>query len=211
MTEDDKKRRKREDILLAARAVFSQKGYHQTTVEEIAERAGVAKGTVYLYFPSKANLLLECLRQIFEALSAKMRQIVADNETKEQVSATDILRQTVAAYLDHLNRNKDIIRLALMQLPSVAKEMDDEDAKLHIRKMPWVYVDHVEQGLSKGMDAGLIKKANPRIMALAMLGAAQNIALYHLYNHPEKDLNELTEDIVQVVKGMIISEKQEEK
>jgi len=54
----DPKERKQRRILEAATALFVEQGYRKTSVDEIARRAHVAKGTVYLYFPSKAHLLL---------------------------------------------------------------------------------------------------------------------------------------------------------
>ncbi|NJE13628.1 TetR/AcrR family transcriptional regulator [Thermococcus sp. LS2] len=47
----------REKILKAARELFAEKGYDKTTVDEIVERAGVAKGTFYNYFKSKEELI----------------------------------------------------------------------------------------------------------------------------------------------------------
>ena len=117
----------------------------------------------------------------------------------------DILRGTVGVYLDHLNRNKDMIRLALVEMPSIVRGIQEEEARRHIHRMPWLYVEYVQKGLERGMDAGQIRRTNPRVLALALLGAAQNITLYHLYNQPDKDLNELLDDIVEVVKNMILT------
>ena len=59
------------EILAAARIVFARHGYGAATVDEIADAAGVAKGTVYLYFPSKRDLFLATLREGVEALHAE--------------------------------------------------------------------------------------------------------------------------------------------
>jgi len=53
---------RRSELLTAARAVFGRKGFHDASIEEIAEMAEVAKGTVYLYYKSKKDLYLEALR-----------------------------------------------------------------------------------------------------------------------------------------------------
>ena len=50
------KANKRELILAAARETFGEKGYHNTTSEEIAKKAGVGKGTIYQYFDSKHDI-----------------------------------------------------------------------------------------------------------------------------------------------------------
>ena len=60
--------RRRDEILRTATDLFSEKGYHELTMEEIAEEIGVSKGTIYNYFSSKENLYLEILRESFEAI-----------------------------------------------------------------------------------------------------------------------------------------------
>ena len=52
---------KREQILLAARAVFAERGFHRATIKDVATRAGVADGTVYNYFENKTALILGLL------------------------------------------------------------------------------------------------------------------------------------------------------
>jgi len=58
---DDPKARKRKQIVEAATEVFIKHGYRRASVDDVAERAGVAKGTIYLYFKNKAELLLEAI------------------------------------------------------------------------------------------------------------------------------------------------------
>lgn len=57
---------RREEILSSAARLFGENGYHATTIDDVAERAGVAKGTVYWYFRSKKALFLAVLRSVSE-------------------------------------------------------------------------------------------------------------------------------------------------
>lgn len=57
---------RREEILASAARLFAETGYHATTIDDVAERAGVAKGTVYWYFRSKKALFLAVLRSVSE-------------------------------------------------------------------------------------------------------------------------------------------------
>ena len=52
--------RRRAQILAAASRVFARQGFHRTTVRQVASEAGIADGTIYLYFDSKQELLLRC-------------------------------------------------------------------------------------------------------------------------------------------------------
>lgn len=63
-------------IILAASEVFSEKGFYQTTVEEVAKKAGIGKGTIYLYFKDKEDLFSEMLSYHFCELSQEMERIL---------------------------------------------------------------------------------------------------------------------------------------
>src|SRR5215475_10801701 len=63
---------RRTELLTAARTVFSKKGFHDATIDDIAETAEVAKGTVYLYYKSKKEIYLEALRFGIESLNRKL-------------------------------------------------------------------------------------------------------------------------------------------
>lgn len=63
-------------IILAASEVFSEKGFYQTTVEEVAKKAGIGKGTIYLYFKDKEDLFSEMLSYHFCELSQEMDRIL---------------------------------------------------------------------------------------------------------------------------------------
>lgn len=65
---------KRERIIEAAARVFLEKGYHPATIDEIAEEAGVGKGTIYSYFESKAALMEEILRSTAHAHLESIRE-----------------------------------------------------------------------------------------------------------------------------------------
>ncbi len=66
---DDPKARRRRQILMAATELFVEQGYRKTSVDEVARRAGVAKGTVYLYYKTKTDLL-------FAAASFEKKKII---------------------------------------------------------------------------------------------------------------------------------------
>ena len=75
---------KRLRLVEAACAVFAEKGYASTRVAEIAERAGVGKGTVYEYFSSKEELLFAVFETINADISSRMNDALASRETTEE-------------------------------------------------------------------------------------------------------------------------------
>jgi AcrR family transcriptional regulator len=78
------------EILEAARKVFARKGFRETTVEEIADAAGVAKGTVYLYFESKREIYFAALKSGLEDLN---------RITREEVGRTSGARAKIRAFV----------------------------------------------------------------------------------------------------------------
>jgi len=96
------KQERRRSILRAARETFFQNGFHHATVDSVAERAEVSKGTVYLYFESKesllAHLLLEGLKELVGELD---RAYTQTNGTP----AEEQLRALARAYLNFFRRD----------------------------------------------------------------------------------------------------------
>lgn len=94
------------EILDAARGVFARQGFNAATVEDIADAAGLAKGTVYLYFRSKRDLYLATLRQGLEELQDEAR---AGMEAEARVAGK--IRAFIRARLDFSERNRDFFRI----------------------------------------------------------------------------------------------------
>lgn len=74
----ERQRQEREALILqVAEAVLMEKGYYETSIDEIASRVGIAKGTVYLHFPSKDDLAVAILTQDIRQLIEQVEKIVA--------------------------------------------------------------------------------------------------------------------------------------
>src|SRR3954470_22154723 len=90
------------EILEAARKVFARKGFDQTTVDDIAAAAGVAKGTLYLYFRSKRDIYLAALKEGVLALHAE-----SDHNMAAAINTPDKLRAFVATRVTYFEQNRD--------------------------------------------------------------------------------------------------------
>jgi len=82
---------KQERILQAALEVVAEKGCHEASIDEIAERAGIAKGTIYLYFRSKDSLLSALFRRGIEKMGAAIKEKV-DREASPEAQVTALIR-----------------------------------------------------------------------------------------------------------------------
>lgn len=109
---------KREQILLAAVGVFFEKDYYQATIIEIAERAGVGKGTVYEYFPSKEELFKECFSYCAEAYIQSFHQHLS-----KPSSVKEAMFNIVNTHLELVRDNRTRLHLLFTERPLNFQEL----------------------------------------------------------------------------------------
>jgi AcrR family transcriptional regulator len=114
MTDRSVSDRKRAAILDAARAVFSRKGYSDAAVEDVAEEAHIAKGTLYLYFKSKEELYLAALASDLRAMAAEGRR-----EMERRPALREKLRAFLEVRLAYTTSHQDFLRIYLAQYGSM--------------------------------------------------------------------------------------------
>src|SRR5258707_387685 len=195
---------RKERILAAAREVFFDVGIRRATVEAIAARADVAKGTVYLYFNTKeeilANLLLEGLDTLSQYLAVAFdEQAAGSGELR--------LRRLAAAYYDFYQQEPDYFRLMMafdrgQFQESVSAELYEMILHRSLRGLRWV-VNATQQG----MDEGELQPGDAR-QRTSMLWAALNGVLV-LTSHPlrrelvEQEVGKLYSGVLEtMLKGM---------
>jgi AcrR family transcriptional regulator len=101
-------------ILEAARKVFAEKGFHEATVDDIAEAAGVAKGTVYLYYESKRDVYFAALKFGIAEMYSSLLQEVQKQSTPEEK-----LRALIAAKLAYFDENRDFFKIYYSELGNI--------------------------------------------------------------------------------------------
>src|SRR5690348_11817451 len=114
MTDRSVSDRKRASILDAARRVFSRKGYAQTAVEDVADEAEIAKGTLYLYFKSKEELYMAVLAGDLRQMSAEAR-----DEMERAEGFREKLRAFFQVRLEFCKAHEDFFRIYLAEYGSM--------------------------------------------------------------------------------------------
>jgi AcrR family transcriptional regulator len=101
-------------ILEAARKVFAMKGFNEATVDDIADAAGVAKGTVYLYYRSKRDVYVAALKfGIQQMYSALEDQLKAESTTEGK------LRALIAVKLAYFDENRDFFKIYYSEVGNI--------------------------------------------------------------------------------------------
>ena len=109
-----KERRKREEmarlssIMVAAEKVFSERGYYKARMEDIAEAAELAKGTLYFYFNSKDEIYLHLLERETQKVHAEIQCRI-----KETSTFIEALEQTIGFYLEYFEKNRGFLKMFL--------------------------------------------------------------------------------------------------
>jgi AcrR family transcriptional regulator len=103
---EEKKALFRQRILGAAREVFFRDGFIAANLDEVAQRAGVAKGTLYRYFDNKGELYVAVLSQDGEVFERKLREAAASG-----ASAVEQLRGVGRFYFEHWTRNREYFQI----------------------------------------------------------------------------------------------------
>lgn len=166
-----KKRRvgdKRDRILKAAVKVFARTGFHATRVSEVAKAAGVADGTIYLYFKSKEELLVS----LFEDRVEKLLVHLAEQLPKEP-NAPARLRSIIDMQLGLLEGERElaeVITVILRQSTRLMKEL----AAPHFL----AYLDAIANVIADGQATGEFRRdVSPHVAARAIFGALDGITL----------------------------------
>jgi TetR/AcrR family transcriptional regulator, fatty acid metabolism regulator protein len=159
---------KRERILDAAVRVFARKGFHATRISEVAKAAGVADGTIYLYFKSKDTLLVS----LFEHRVQRLLTFL-ETELRGAGSAPEKLKRIVEVQLGLLERERDLAEVVTVILRQSTKLMKE----YAVPKFT-AYLDAIAGVIAEGQAAGELRKdVSPHLAARAIFGALDGIAL----------------------------------
>jgi AcrR family transcriptional regulator len=154
---ETRRRRKAErpqEIVEAAFTEFSRNGYATTTLDQIAERAGVTKGTIYVYFENKEHLFISMVR---EFTKATMDIVQGMFETHEG-STADLLRTQFSFIYEHIvedRRRREVLRMLIAEAPRFPELADRYHAEI-LRPC----LDMLKQAIQRGMDRGEIRKSS---------------------------------------------------
>src|SRR2546423_1076474 len=159
---------KRARILDAAVKVFAERGFHSATVAEIARAAGVADGTIYLYFKGKDDLLLRLFDEKMTELLAEVKAAIAQERT-----APDKLRRFIQLHLALVERNPDLASVLIVELRQSAQFLKAAD-----RQKLAAYVDLIADVVRSGQESGeLDRNISAATVKRAVFGALDELAL----------------------------------
>ena len=168
---------KRERIMSSAMRVFASKGFYGAKVSDIADDAGVADGTIYLYFKSKDDLLIS----LFEEQMARV-QVELTRAMDGAERAPDKLRRFIHAYLELVADNRhaaEVITIELRQSAKFMKEYKNPRFAEFLKTLAGV----VDEGQRQGAIRGDVPAP---VAARALFGALDELALMWVTGRGER-------------------------
>jgi AcrR family transcriptional regulator len=159
---------RRTQILTAARKVFSARGYHAASVSDILEEAKVARGTFYLYFPSKRAIFEDLLEQMFSQITGAVRRIQTDAEQ----SPLEQMFGIAWGIIDGLVTNRELTIILLREAVGLDADFDQKLTAFYQR-----LATIIEGALRLGQTMGLVRPLDPRVVAQCVLGSVKEVML----------------------------------
>jgi len=191
-----KKENRREKIIKIAAGLFSEKSYHDVTVDEIADKVGVAKGTIYLYFPSKERLYLEILEYSYEAIESLLEREIAKTDP-----ATSKLKKVLSLIFEYYRRNLDVLRILSRDETHLIREHLEFTEHWRIRR-----IKLYENILEKGQKEGSFRNTNTKLAALIIFGLVRSVMFFY---KTDKTAGEIADEVFSVISEGILSHSDE--
>lgn len=122
-------------IIIKAIKLFAAKGYHSTSIQEIAEACGIAKGTLYNYFASKEDIMLSILKYYWEMINREVEHIAKD----ENLTPKEIFLKQIQFQLEECVKHRDFIEMHIREYAiHVNDEINDFLFEIRAKKIRWI-------------------------------------------------------------------------
>lgn len=185
--------RRRREILLAAIDLFARKGFQRTEVQEIADAAGVAKGTVYRYFESKEALFLAAADLSMRELAESIDRVV--DEIKDPVQRLRKAALTVAGYFE---RYPERIELLAQERAEFRGSIPPTHLIYREQRRP-----RFEATLREAIAQGALRPVNVRALADALSYLLFGVILCGSVEHSPKKLKQLVRETIDAVLSLL--------
>jgi AcrR family transcriptional regulator len=178
---------RRAQVLRHAKRIFARKGYHRTNVAGIIARAGIARGTFYLYFHNKRDLFEELLAQVVGELKTRVHRIRLG---PGEPSPVDQLRANLRRVLNYVLAERDLTDILLNHSVGFDHELD-----VKIRDFYDRIAEQIQRSLDLGVAMRLVRRCDTRITAYCILGGIKEV-VGQLARERRRDIGVLVEEIL---------------
>lgn len=181
---------KYKQIIDAAVVVIAENGYHQAQVSKIAKQAGVADGTIYLYFKNKEDILISLFQEKMGSFIEKIRKGITGKET-----AAEKLLVMIESHFTILSEDHNMAVVTQLEL-----RQSNKDLRLKINDVLKGYFQLVDEILHFGMETGEIDpNLDIRVSRQMIFGTIDEIVTTWVMNEEKFDLVALAPSVHQLL------------
>lgn len=182
-------------IVDAAVIAIAENGYHQAQVSKIAKQAGVADGTIYLYFKNKEDILVSVFREKMALFMDNLRPVMEDSE----MSSEEKLYRMIDNHFNVLYADRHLAIVTQLELRQSNKEL-----RLKINEVLKDYLAMLDRILQEGIERGEFEKSmDIRLARQMVFGTVDEISTSWVMNDQKYDLIKLAPDVHRLLmKGM---------
>ncbi|GEK30063.1 fatty acid metabolism regulator protein [Kurthia zopfii] len=185
-----KEKPKYKQIIDAAVVVIADNGYHQAQVSKIAKQAGVADGTIYLYFKNKEDILISVFQEKMSVFIEGLQEIVV-----KEAPASEKLEFMITNHFSVLSKDKYLARVTQLEL-----RQSNRDIRLKINAVLKEYLDQLDAILEEGVQTGLFAKdMDLRLARQLIFGTIDEVTTSWVMKDHKFDLNSQSSKVYQLL------------
>lgn len=197
---EENNKKQRGAILAAAVCVFSQKGFHKAKVDEIAKRAGVGKGTIYLYFDDKSQLFAAAVAEGIETIISQLREEL-ESDLPFLQHLERLVEKNVSLYLKY----GDLTKIFHSEISNGITRK----TRIQIEEVRNRYIEFIADTLEDGHRRGYIRGVDFNLAAVGIVGFLDSLCNHQLRNKDRVDKESLHDTIFKMLTmGLVEKNKQ---
>jgi AcrR family transcriptional regulator len=158
---------RRKQVLRHAKHIFARKGYHRTNVADIIGRAGIARGTFYLYFQNKKDLFEELLEQVLTELSSRILRLRVGLDSPDPVEQ---LRANLRRVVTYVLEERELTDILLNHSTGFDRDLDHKILNFYDR-----IAALIQRSLDLGIEMKLVRETDTHAIAYSILGAIKEV------------------------------------
>jgi AcrR family transcriptional regulator len=172
---------RRAEILRAAEKLFAEKGFHGTTMLDLAKLSEFSVGTLYNFFKTKEEVYYTLLIEKLDLFQSKL-----DTKVNQHPPGVDQILALIEASIQFFEENQNFFRIFIQERSTVESSVGATAGK-ELRKRYLSYIDLVAKVMTKAIEKGDIQKCNPLEVAYSLVGILDSLCTYWTLNPELKE------------------------
>lgn len=179
----DVSNQRKNQIITAAQKVFSRLGFHNARMSDIADESGLSKGTLYLYFESKDQIIINLLDRLFEPELKQLRKLM----DQEDIPAQERIQQYTERVIHDMQK---MLKWMPIAYEFVSLAFRRETVQQVLRKYYQEHMNIMIPLIAQGIESGEFKDHDPQETAIALGAIYEGTALLWVYDQDMVDINQ---------------------